>query len=248
MQKEVFGIIGGAGVAATNKLNEEIERITTLAGALRDQHHPEVISYQATSAPSRSMYFEGRGPSFISHYIEIAQKLEAAGATVLSMNCNTAHAAFEQISSATNVTFINLIYEVARQVKDAGLNHVGLLASDGTLKAGIYGACFAELIPEVCLIYPSDKEQSIVTAGIQNVKNENRLERANHPERPNNQFNQVIRRLRQRGAEGIILGCTDISVDFECQDADLKVVDSTIVLAEKIFEMHMQSNRLQFSV
>ena len=102
----IFGMIGGAGVAATNCFNNKLENKLTSVGAYRDQHHPEVICYQATNVPSRSMYFEGRGPSFIPGYIDIAKRLERFGADILFMNCNTAHAAFDEISSAVNIGFI----------------------------------------------------------------------------------------------------------------------------------------------
>ena len=54
----MIGIIGGAGVAATNKLLELIENKLTKEGAFRDCHHPEMIIWQATQAPSRSLFLE----------------------------------------------------------------------------------------------------------------------------------------------------------------------------------------------
>lgn len=67
----MLGIIGGNGVAATNRLLQIIEEKLTKSGAYRDAHHPEMIIWQATQAPSRSMYLEGRGPSWIDDYVEI---------------------------------------------------------------------------------------------------------------------------------------------------------------------------------
>lgn len=87
----MIGIIGGNGVAATNKLNCLIEERLTREGAFRDAHHPEIITWQATQAPSRSMYLEGRGPSWIEDYVEIGEKLKSCGCTELCMCCNTAH-------------------------------------------------------------------------------------------------------------------------------------------------------------
>lgn len=56
----MIGIIGGNGVAATNRLAELLEEKFVKDGAYRDAHHPEMIIWQATQAPSRSMYLEGR--------------------------------------------------------------------------------------------------------------------------------------------------------------------------------------------
>lgn len=96
---DIVGIIGGAGVAATNKLLEIIEIRLTKNGAFRDAHHPEMIVYQATQAPSRSMFLEGRGESFIDDYIRVGKKLKNAGAKKIAMCCNTAHFAIDEISS-----------------------------------------------------------------------------------------------------------------------------------------------------
>ena len=67
----MIGVIGGNGVVATNRLCQLIEEKLTELGAYRDAHHPEMIIWQATQAASRSMYLEGRGPSWIEDYIEI---------------------------------------------------------------------------------------------------------------------------------------------------------------------------------
>jgi aspartate racemase len=72
----MIGVIGGNGVAATNRLCQLIEEKLTELGAYRDAHHPEMIIWQATQAPSRSMYLEGRGPSWIEDYIEIGKKIK----------------------------------------------------------------------------------------------------------------------------------------------------------------------------
>ena len=85
----MIGVIGGNGVAATNRLCQLVEEKITRNGAFRDAHHPEMIIWQATQAPSRSMYLEGRGPSWIEDYVEIGRKLKACGCSKLCMCCNT---------------------------------------------------------------------------------------------------------------------------------------------------------------
>ena len=72
----MIGVIGGNGVAATNRLATLIEEKCVKAGAFRDAHHPEMIIWQATQVPSRSMYLEGRCESFIPGYVEVGKKLK----------------------------------------------------------------------------------------------------------------------------------------------------------------------------
>jgi aspartate racemase len=180
----VVGVIGAAGVAATNKLCELIEEKYTRNGAFRDCHHPEMIIYQATQAPSRSMYLEGKGPSYIDDYVNVGIKLKNAGADTICMCCNTAHYALPEIESKVGVKFINLIAEVALKCKQLGAKKVGLVASDGCLGGKVYERYFAEICPEVELVYPEPMVQKNVTKGICNVKNIHRFDALDSPEIP----------------------------------------------------------------
>ena len=159
----IIGVIGGAGVAATNKLQELIETHMTQDGAYRDCHHPEIIIWQATQAPSRSMYLEGKGESFIPDYVEIAKKLKICGATKLCMCCNTAHYAIDEISAEAQIPFINLVENCVIRVKKSGVKSIGLIASDGCLKGKVYEKYFEQHCPDIKIIYPDNEYQTLVT-------------------------------------------------------------------------------------
>ena len=226
----IIGVIGGAGVAATNTLTYLIEQSYTLQGAFRDAHHPEMIIWQATQVPSRSMFLEGKGPSFIEDYVNVAKKLKAAGADTLCMCCNTAHYALDRIAEQSGARFINLIEEVALAARQTGKKRLGLVSSDGCLASGIYQRHFAAQYPEAELILPSAVMQTQVTRGICNIKRTTRFINADNPDSPHFIFSQVAESLRHDGAELIILGCTDIRVAFTCADG----LDSLEVLAAAI--------------
>jgi len=228
----IIGIIGGNGVAATNKLNELIEIEITKNGAFRDYHHPEIIIWQATKAPSRSMYLEGKGESFVDDYISIAKKLKSCGANKICMCCNTAHCAIDEISEKANIEFINLIEGVAYKVKDLNIKKVGLAASDGCYKTKIYDKYFSNICPDVEIIYPDEDYQKLVTKGICNTKNKYRFENVLSEERPKNIFSNVKTHLIDKGAEKVIMGCTDIRVDYFDEDN----IDSLEVLKELVIK------------
>lgn len=227
---EKIGIIGGAGVAATNKLLELIEIELTKNGAYRDFHHPEMLIYQATHVPSRSLYLEGKGESFIPGYIEIAKKLKNSGATKLCMCCNTAHFAIDKISEQANIPFINIIEKIAITIKELGIKKIGLIASDGCRKGQVYEKYIERLCPDTKIIYPDKEMQHLVTKGICNIKNNHRFDDINSKERPNYIFRQVNKYLYEQGAQKIIIGCTDIRVDYY----DEKTIDSLEVLKNSI--------------
>lgn len=229
----IIGIIGGAGVAATNKLNELIEIEYTKNGAYRDCHHPEIIIWQATQAPSRSMYLEGRGKSFIDDYIEIAKKLKLCGAKKILMCCNTAHYAIDEISKNANIEIINLVREIVKIIQCKNVNNIGLIASDGCLKGKVYEKYISELCPNINVIYPDADMQRLVTKGICNIKNQHRFDDINSSERPKTIFKQVHQHLKNRGAEIVVVGCTDIRVDYYDEDN----IDSLEVLKNLIISL-----------
>jgi len=232
MNNNIIGIIGGAGVAATNKLNELIEIEYTMNGAYRDCHHPEIITWQATNAPSRSMYLEGKGESFIEDYVNIAKKLKSCGATKIAMCCNTAHYAIDEISNKAGIKFINLVEKCVKKVKETRVKKVGLVASDGCLKGKVYEKYFFKHCPDIELIYPDEEYQKLVTKGICNIKNIHRFEDINSSERPNYIFKNVEKHLKEKGVEKIIIGCTDIRVDYFGRDNidSLEVLKNLILL------------------
>ena len=227
-----IGVIGGNGVAATNKLCEIIENKITQNKAIRDCDHPEMIIWQATKAPSRSMYLEGRGPSFLEDYINIGKKLKDCGCDTLCMCCNTAHFFIEELEKEIELPFINIISEVAIKAKTTNKFKFGVMASDGCCKEHLYNKYFSNIFPKAEIIYPDDEFQKIVTKGICNVKNRNRFTNSDDTENPIRLFELVKQHLINKGAESVILGCTDIRVAY-----NNNCLDSLEILADKIISL-----------
>lgn len=231
----MIGIIGGNGVAATNKLCALIEEQLTRNGAFRDAHHPEMVIYQATQAPSRSMYLEGRGPSWIEDYVNVGMKLKNCGCDELCMCCNTAHYAVDELSEKIGIKFINLLDLVAIYCQKLNVKKVGMMCSDGLRKVGLYEKRFAIYAPKVEFVYPDEENQKYVTMGICGAKNKIRFEDPRTTdEHPFNCFTKVCNHLTdEKGVDAIVAGCTDICNVFEyC--GNLKYIDSLKVLADYI--------------
>ena len=230
---KTIGIIGGAGVAATNKLHALIEEELTQRGAFRDSHHPEIITFYATQAPSRSMFLEGRGEDFTHDYINVGKKLQQMGAQTICMCCNTAHYRFDIIQEAIQVKMLNLIESIAQLIQKSKVRSVGLMASDGCLKGRVYERYLERMCPNVQIIYPATEFQKKVTQGICNIKNHHRFDTLDSKERPRNLFQDVKEHLvRGGGAEKVIICCTDKRVDY----ADKDNIDSLEVLKDLIIK------------
>lgn len=221
----MIGIIGAAGVAATNKLCELIEEKLTRDGAFRDAHHPEMLIWQATQVPSRSLYYEGRGESFIPGYIDVGLKMKACGVTKIAMCCNTAHMAIDEISSAVGIPFINLMEHVGMEIHKKRAKRVGVICSDSLSKSGFYNKFIADKNNPIVVVYPDTKFQIMVTKGICNAKNSKRFLDKNNEEHPYYLFSKVISHLKEKGVDCILAGCTDIRNVFSPTDNQLGGVD-----------------------
>lgn len=233
----MIGVIGANGVAATNRLCELIEERVVRAGAYRDCHHPEMIVWQATQAPSRSMFLEGRGPDFLPDYVQIGRMLKECGCEEICMCCNTAHYYIENLQEQVGLPVINLIEEVGKKIKGLGVRKVGLMCSDGLAKVRFYDRVFSEICPEVEIIYPEKEYQTFVTTGICNAKNRHRYTAIDCPENPTYCFTKVVKQFVDRGVDCIVAGCTDINNVFAAPKEILEqvqYVDSLEVLADVI--------------
>lgn len=231
-----IGIIGGNGVLATTRLCQLVEEKGTKNGAFRDGHHPEMIVWYATPAPSRSMYLEGRGPSFIPDYINVGLKLKECGCTSLCMCCNTAHFALDEISEGVGLPFISIIDEVVKRVVAGGYQRVGVICTEGCLLTDLYGKSFCKYGSTAKLIYPKDDMRKAMTQGICNVKNATRFNLESE-EHPTLLFGKVSDSLIAEGADCLIGGCTDISAAFSPDVYKGKpYFDSLEVLADIIYK------------
>ena len=225
-----FGIIGGNGVAATNRLLDMVERKVTAQGAFRDAHHPEMIVWYATQAPSRSMFLEGRGPCWIPDYVNIAGELKRLGCDIGCMCCNTAQYAVEEISEKSGLKFINLLQEVVEAAKKTGEKAFEVFCTDGARKLDLYGKMFASVFPSAHIVYPSEERQRLVTKVICDVKSKSRLlspDDSGHPR-------TLLSRLVEEASAPVILGCTDLSL----AEAEGFAVDSLETLADAIVSRH----------
>jgi len=232
----MIGVIGGNGVAATNRLCTLVEEMKTKAGAFRDAHHPEMIIWQATQVPSRSMFLEGRGESFIPGYVEVGRKLKECGCTKLCMCCNTAHYAISELEVQIGLPFINLLSEVANECNRLGAKKIGMMCSDGLGRIKLYDKYFTAADPEMNLVYPSEEMQKLVTLGICNAKNTKRYNPASE-EYPERLFSKVCDHLVEQGVDCIVGGCTDINAVFCPKEwKGVKYVDSLTFLAKRIVE------------
>ena len=236
----IIGVIGGAGVAASVEMLSRFNKLAISNGAKQNQEHPEVVLYQATQAPSRSLYLEGKGPSFVPYYIEAAVKLKKFGAKFLCMACNTAHVAISEIKAAAGVEIINMIEATVLQVVSQKPKKIAILCSEGSARYKI----FSFYIPQnyqVEILYPGTDVQKKINSLINGVKVDlHTTLPLIHESSPIKLLNDIISELLSTDIDLIVLGCTELSLAYSYLQKNDSVIDSLDVLVKKAYQLYYE--------
>ena len=221
---KTIGLIGGMGPAATADM---LLKITKLTDAKRDQDHVHVIIDSNINIPDRTAAILHGGEDPLPELTASAKLLENAGADMIIMACNTAHYFVTELAKATSLPIISMPEETAHLLKKRGIKKVALLATDGTVQSGVYqNVLDAE---EIETIYPNHEQQALIMSVIYNYIKRGILDASKLPVR---EVLAVCIDLKKRGAEAILLACTELPVAFDVMElSDESCVDPTEVLA-----------------
>jgi aspartate racemase len=212
------------GAEATADFYQRLVRCTP---ATSDQEHLHVIINSNAKIADRTTSIAEDSPATLEGVVETAQTLEAMGAEILAMPCNSAHYWYDDIIARIQVPLIHMIEEVFLAVESAGLGRIGLMATRGTMSSGIY----SDAAGEIDFLQPDLEAQERIHEAIYKIK----LTAGREGDVARRVLLDEVEVLRSEGAEGIILGCTEIPIvigqaDFE----DLPIFDSTDILVDAV--------------
>jgi len=226
-----IGIVGGMGPMAGVYLQQLIIEATP---AQRDQDHLQVLCFTNPQVPERMRSLsEDGGSRYAAAVRDSALLLVAAGATHLAIPCNTAHARLAEIQSGVEVPILDMVdLGVRALVAEHGpARRAGLLATIGTLGERVYQDRVPGAVSE--WIVPGPEDQDIVVRAILAIK-------AGRAHEVVDGLVEATRRLAQRGADVVVVGCTELSMCYEAlSGAGVQLVDPLRVLARRLVELGM---------
>lgn len=218
-----IGIIGGMGPMAAVDL---VKMIIEQTQAETDQQHIPLLLDNNTRIPDRTRAILQGGPDPMPELIGSAQRLEGMGAEILGMSCNTAHYYYDALSAHTNLPIVHMIRETAREARARGLHTVGLLATLGTYQSQIYNRTFSE--EGVELLTPALSQQqgvmNLIYGGI----------KQGDVSYPPDALHHAIEALKERGAQVMVLGCTELPLAFQQYHISEPVLNPTEILAQRL--------------
>ena len=224
--KKTIGIIGGMGPMATVDLYAKIIA-NTKAACDSDQLH--ILIDNNTAIPDRSAAILSGGESPLPWMQKSARLLEQMGAELLMVACNTAHYYHKEISEAVSVPVLDMIAITLEECTTRGYTCVGLLSTTGTAQAGVYSRVFAKSSCR-CII-PCEEGQDSVMKSIYKYK-------ADLKDREPEVIAAVAEQLQKRGAQAVILGCTELPlIALAGSELPLPLIDPTLLLAQKAIKM-----------
>lgn len=223
--KQAVGVIGGVGPMATVYY---MQRVIEMTKAGCDQEHINMLVFNDCDIPDRTAFITEKSPDNpLPVMVEDAKRLEAAGCEFVVIPCNTAHYFYDELERAVEIPVVNIVEETIRYAKARvqDLSCVGIMATTGTIVTGTYQK-YAERAGLSFAVPDEDEQDLLMQIIYDGVKAGKPVPRAD--------FDRVANHLRAKGAQCLILGCTELSVlkrDLSINDPD--VLDSIDVLASE---------------
>ena len=220
--KKIVGILGGMGPEATADFFLKIIKLTP---AKKDEEHLHIIIDNDPQIPDRTEAILKGGKSPLPALQKTAQNLERAGADFIVIPCNTAHYFFDEIEKMVNIPLLHMMREVSKEIKEGfpEVKRVGLLSTSATARMRLYQN---ELEKErIMVISPKEKEQEEIMKAIKLIKGSEYLSSKDI-------LKKIGGKLFLRGAELLVLGCTEIPLILKQNDFSHPVIDAGYVLAK----------------
>ena len=229
--QHTIGILGGMGPAATADM---LNKFVRFRHAGQDQQHSPIIACSIPDIPDRSACLLSGGPSPYDYLERYLHMLETAGAECIVIPCNTAHYWFDRLQHSAHAEMINILDATLAELPHASQT-VGLLATDATLATGLYQHKLDQQGRTLCV--PEGDGQSAVMQAIYAYKaGDIALSQALL-------FPQV-EALITRGADIIIMGCTEIPLIIGAEEARFNCgfIDSTAALVRAAIRWYEAKN------
>lgn len=220
---KTIGLIGGMSWQSSVEYYRIINE--TVRDRMGKLYSAESIMYSFNFADIETLQMEGRWEEATQVMIKAAQRVVAGGAEVVLICTNTMHLMADEVQAAIDVPLIHIADAAAEAVRAKGLSKVALLGTRFTMEQDFYRGRLASAYGlEVAI--PQEEERQVIHRTIYDELVVGEINEASKA-----RFLQIIERLVAEGAQGIVLGCTEIPLLVNQEDMDVPVFDTTTIHA-----------------
>jgi aspartate racemase len=225
---KTIGLLGGMSWESTIPYYRTVNRV--VGERLGGLHSARIVLYSVDFQPIEELQHSGHWAEAGEILAEAAGRLETAGADLLVICTNTMHKVAARIEQAIGIPLLHIADATADEIERAGLQRIGLLGTRFTMEEKFYRGRLEDR-HQLEVIVPNEPDRQMVHRVIYDelclgaVEPESRRD-----------YSQVIQRLVDEGAEGIILGCTEISLLVKPEDSPVPLFDTTEIHARRAAE------------
>lgn len=220
---KTIGLIGGMSWESSIEYYRIVNE--TAKAKLGGLHSAKSIMYSVDFAEIEILQRQGRWQEAAQVLIGAAKSLESGGADFIVLCTNTMHKVADDIQAHTHIPILHIADATAQQIKDSGIGKIGLLGTRFTMEEDFYISRLTQKYG-LDVIIPNDQEREIVHRVIYDELVIGEI-RQNSKER----YIDIIKRLVEGGAEGVILGCTEIGLLVHDGDCRVPLFDTTKIHA-----------------
>ena len=221
---KTIGLIGGMSWESTVTYYKIINE--TVKEKLGGLHSAKCILYSVDFHEIEECQANGNWKKSGEILGEAANNLEKAGADFIVICTNTMHKVINQIKEKISIPILHIAEMTAEKILEKGLKNIALLGTKYTMEQDFYKSKLIE--KEINVIIPDKNDIEIINKVIYD---ELCLGTINSNSKK--KFLEIVDKLRSKGAEGIILGCTEIGLLIKNEDTDVPLFDTAVIHAEE---------------
>jgi aspartate racemase len=221
---KTLGILGGVSPESTKIYYEHITR--EYFRRYGDFSYPEIIIYSVNFQEFMNLSHEEQWDLLAHKMVGIFEQLQRAGANVGLITANTLHIVFEEVQERSPIPLVSIIEATADAVHGERMKTVGLLGTLVTMRKDFYRKGL--MTKGIETLVPDEKDQDFVSNVIYEELTRGIVRPASR-----DRFVHIVEELKARGAEGVVLGCTEIPLLIKEEDCDLRLFNTAIIHAEK---------------
>ncbi|SHG18401.1 aspartate/glutamate racemase family protein [Ornithinibacillus halophilus] len=224
---KTIGLIGGMSWESTAEYYRLINQLVNKK--LGNLHSAKCILYSVDFEGIERYQTLGQWDKAGEELAEVGVNLENAGADFILICTNTMHKVIEQIEGKVNIPILHIADATAELINQQGLQKIGLLGTKYTMEQDFYKSRIEE--KEIEVITPAKAEREMINDIIFHELCHGEIRESSRKN-----YINVIERLIEQGAEGIILGCTEIGLLIKPEHSRVPLFDTTEIHARKAVE------------
>lgn len=230
---KVIGLIGGMSWESSLEYYRILNE--TVKSKLGGLHSAKCLMYSVDFQEIENLQHNNKWDELNEIMIHAGLRLKNGGADFIVICTNTMHKMAEEIEKSTGLKVLHIAEVTARAITEKKLKKVGLLGTKFTMEGDFYKKVLNEKF-NIEVIIPSEDEREIVHEIIYSELCQGIMEKSSKEK-----YKEIINNLALNGAEGVILGCTEIPLLIKQSDVNIPIFDTTYIHARAAVEYALQN-------